>query len=106
MIDRTHELSVKRQAELVGISRGTAYYEPRPISDEDLTLMRRIDELHRGARQGTCRLSHATNCGVSNTRAAAMTAGSRSGFRVTTSIRDQSRVWRDQRRGLRSRAWR
>ena len=46
MIDRTHELSVKRQAELVGISRGTAYYEPRPTSDEDLTLMRRIDELH------------------------------------------------------------
>ncbi len=46
MIDRTHELSVKRQAELVGISRGTAYYEPRPIDDEDLTLMRRIDELH------------------------------------------------------------
>ncbi|MBP9636272.1 MAG: hypothetical protein KBE28_14675 [Nitrospira sp.] len=38
MIDRTHELSVKRQAELVGISRGTAYYEPRPIDDEDLTL--------------------------------------------------------------------
>jgi len=46
MIDRTHELSVKRQAELVGISRGAAYYEPRPTSDEDLTLMRRIDELH------------------------------------------------------------
>jgi putative transposase len=46
MIDRTHELPVKRQAELVGISRGTVYYQPEPISDADLRLMRRIDELH------------------------------------------------------------
>jgi putative transposase len=46
MIDRTHELPVKRQAELVGISRGTVYYHPEPISDADLRLMRRIDELH------------------------------------------------------------
>jgi putative transposase len=46
MIDRTHKLPVKRQAELVGISRGTVYYQPEPISDADLCLMRRIDELH------------------------------------------------------------
>jgi putative transposase len=46
MIDRTHALPVKRQAELVGISRGTVYYEPEPISVADLRLMRRIDELH------------------------------------------------------------
>ena len=46
MIDRTHALPVKRQAELVGISRGTVYYQPEPISDADLRLMRRIDELH------------------------------------------------------------
>lgn len=46
MIDRTHELPVKRQAELVGISRGTVYYRPEPLSTEDLALMRRIDELH------------------------------------------------------------
>jgi len=31
MIDRTHELSVTRQAELVGISRGCVYYLPRPV---------------------------------------------------------------------------
>ena len=30
MIDRTHELSVKRQAELAGISCGSVYYLPRP----------------------------------------------------------------------------
>ena len=46
MIDRTHPLPVKRQAELVGISRGTVYYHPEPVSDQDLALMRRLDQLH------------------------------------------------------------
>jgi putative transposase len=46
MIDRAHALPIARQAELVGISRGTVYYHPEPISDADLALMRRIDELH------------------------------------------------------------
>lgn len=46
MIDRTHELPVKRQAELVGISRGAVYYQPEPVSAAELALMRRIDELH------------------------------------------------------------
>ncbi len=46
MIDRTHDLPVKRQAELVGISRGSVYYLPKPVSAADLTLMRAIDELH------------------------------------------------------------
>lgn len=46
MIDRNHRLSVSRQAELLGISRGSVYYLPRPLRDADLALMRRIDELH------------------------------------------------------------
>jgi putative transposase len=46
MIDRSHDLPVVRQAELLGISRGTVYYHPEPISDADLKLMRRLDELH------------------------------------------------------------
>jgi len=46
MIDRDHDLSVSRQANVLGISRGSVYYLPRPASDADLTLMRRIDELH------------------------------------------------------------
>jgi putative transposase len=46
MIDRTHPLPIKRQAEIVNISRGAVYYRPEPISDADLRLMRRIDELH------------------------------------------------------------
>ena len=46
MIDRDHALPVKRQAELLGISRGTVYYLPEPVSQDELGLMRRIDELH------------------------------------------------------------
>ncbi|WP_392714393.1 IS3 family transposase [Rhizobium ruizarguesonis] len=46
MIDREHKLSVARQAKLLGFSRGSVYYLPRPVSDGDLALMRRIDELH------------------------------------------------------------
>jgi putative transposase len=46
MIDRTRLASVTRQARELGISRGSVYYLPRPISDADLALMRRIDELH------------------------------------------------------------
>jgi len=46
MIDRNHQLSITRQAKALGISRGSAYYKPRPVSEADLGLMRRIDELH------------------------------------------------------------
>ena len=46
MIDREHELSITRQARLLDISRGWVYYLPRPVSDADLALMRRMDELH------------------------------------------------------------
>ncbi len=46
MIDRGHDLPIRRQAALVNISRGSAYYTAKPVSDEDLKLMRRIDELH------------------------------------------------------------
>jgi putative transposase len=46
MIDATHDLSISRQAELLAISHSNVYYLPRPISEADLVLMRRIDELH------------------------------------------------------------
>ncbi len=46
MIHRGHDLSLSRQAALLGISRGSVYYLPRPVSDPDLMLMRRLDELH------------------------------------------------------------
>ena len=46
MIEREHALPIKRQAALVGISRSTVYYRPESVSQEDLALMRRLDELH------------------------------------------------------------
>ena len=46
MIDATHKLAVMRQAELLDLSRSNVYYLPRSVSDTDLVLMRRIDELH------------------------------------------------------------
>ena len=46
MIDRSHKLSITRQAKLLKVSRGSVYYLPKPVSQADLALMRRIDELH------------------------------------------------------------
>ena len=46
MINREHGLPIARQASLLGISRGSVYYLPRPVSAADLAVMRRIDELH------------------------------------------------------------
>jgi len=46
MIDRTHELPITRQAELLEVSRASVYYLPRPVPEADLALMRRIDALH------------------------------------------------------------
>jgi putative transposase len=46
MIDRGHDLPLKRQAEVLRLSRSTLYYRPRPVSAEDLAIMRRLDELH------------------------------------------------------------
>jgi putative transposase len=62
MIDRAHALSVTKQAEAVGIARSTVYYLPRPVSAEDLALMKQIDLLHiefpfAGARMLRCLLA-------------------------------------------------
>jgi putative transposase len=46
MIDRKHRLSVTRQAQLLGLSRGAVYYLPQAVGAADLALMRRLDELH------------------------------------------------------------
>ena len=46
MIDREHDLPITQQAKSLGISRGSVYYLPRPVSPADLAIMRRIDELH------------------------------------------------------------
>ena len=46
MIDRTQPLSVKRQAVLLALSRGSVYYEPVGTSERDLALMAAMDEIH------------------------------------------------------------
>ena len=46
MIDKSHALSVMRQAELLGLARSNVYYLPRAVPQSDLALMRRMDELH------------------------------------------------------------
>jgi len=46
MIDPCHDLPVRRQAELLEISRSNVYYLPQPVCQAELALMRRIDELH------------------------------------------------------------
>jgi putative transposase len=46
MIDRSHDLSLTPQAEVLKLSRSSLYYRARPVSPADLAAMRRIDELH------------------------------------------------------------
>lgn len=46
MIDKDDRLPITRQCQLLDINRSTVYYRPTPVSDEDLALMRRIDEMH------------------------------------------------------------
>ncbi len=46
MIDGDRGLSIAKQARALGISRGSVYYVPRPVSPADLAVMGRIDELH------------------------------------------------------------
>ena len=61
MIELGHpKISVKRQCELIGLARSSAYYAPLGESAENLALMRLIDELYTlhpfyGVRQSTRR---------------------------------------------------
>lgn len=45
MIAPGSELSIARQAKLLGISRSSVYYRPRPESQEELDLLKLLDEL-------------------------------------------------------------
>ena len=46
MITRKSDLPVTRQCQLLNLNRSTVYYPPRPVSADDLRLMRRIDEMY------------------------------------------------------------
>ncbi|WP_293653299.1 IS3 family transposase [Thiolapillus sp.] len=46
MVDRKEPLPVARQCELLELPRSTFYHVPKPVSDEELELMRLIDRCH------------------------------------------------------------
>ncbi len=69
-------------------------------------LLRGVRRLSAGASQASCRLGHAANGCISTVPECVLTTESRSGFSVTAPMGAQFRVVPDQRRGLRSRAWR
>ena len=46
MVEPSATLSVRRQCELLGVNRSGVHYVPEPTSEQQLELMRRIDELH------------------------------------------------------------
>ena len=46
MMDRTHPLPLTQQAKILQLSRSSLYYTPRPVSERNLRLMRKIDALH------------------------------------------------------------
>jgi len=45
MITPGSELSIVRQATLLGVSRSSVYYRPKPESSEELDLLKRLDEV-------------------------------------------------------------
>jgi len=46
MITRESDLPITRQCELLGLNRSGVYYQRQDVSEADLALMRRIDEMH------------------------------------------------------------
>jgi putative transposase len=47
LIDKNNlKLSIKRQSELLGISRSSIYYKPKGFSKEDITTMNAIDKIY------------------------------------------------------------
>ena len=46
MIDREAPLSVVKQCKLLRMSRSSVYYRGAAVSDENLAIMRHIDEIH------------------------------------------------------------
>ncbi len=46
MIDADHPLSLRHQCRMLGLSRSSIYYVPKPIPARDLELMKRLDAFH------------------------------------------------------------
>jgi putative transposase len=47
LVDRSHrELSLSAQTQLLGLNRTSLYYQPVPLSAEEIALKHRIDQLY------------------------------------------------------------
>ena len=43
---KSQQLSISRQCKILDVNRSSYYYRPKPIKQEDLDLMRKIDEMY------------------------------------------------------------
>jgi len=46
MIQQAHPLPKTRRCKLLGIPRSSSYYQPKPVPEADLSLMKLIDRIH------------------------------------------------------------
>lgn len=46
MIDKSHQVPISRQCQILELNRSSVYYRRRDVSDAELELMRQIDEIH------------------------------------------------------------
>lgn len=60
MIDKNHnQLTVKRQCELIELNRSSYYFDPKPLTEEDHKIMRKMDEIFTNhPYYGTRRMVH------------------------------------------------
>ena len=70
-------VSIERQRALLGISRGSVYYEPHPLTQEDQHLMRLLDEVYTqrpyyGARRMAPELTERSHIYVGRKRASSL----------------------------------
>lgn len=48
LIDREAQMPITKPCQLLGLSRSSVYYQPVPVAEEDLAIMRRLDERLQG----------------------------------------------------------
>ena len=46
MINKEHALPITRQCKMLDLSRSSLYYQPVPLSEDELNMMSLIDEIH------------------------------------------------------------
>ena len=56
MVEVNYPLSRTKRCKLLNLSRSTSYYQPKPVADDDLALMRQIDRVHTAPFLGSRRI--------------------------------------------------